>query len=355
MRHKPDWPQVRQHLIDWWRGDGFVFGVLDRDSAKTDSIPAPHVPDDMERLRTDATYRCDATEYQFATHAFLGDAFPAYDTQIGPGSLGVFLGAKPGFSAPTVWYEPCIDEPDAVGAISFDPQNPWFGVHMALIDESLRRAGGEIPVTTPDLVENLDTLAALRGSEEVLQDLVDRPEWVLVRLEEINQAYFEVFDRIYPKIEFEGGNAFSSFRIWGPGKTAKLQCDCSCMISPAMFRCFVLPTLREQCQWLDSSLYHLDGTTAVQHLNALLEIDELDAIQWTPQAGMPPSGDAEWYDLYRRIREGGKSVQALGVSPDRVLPLLDAVGPEGMFIFTHTCEPGVAEKLLVDVEPYRRG
>ena len=103
------------------------------------------------------------------------------------------------------------------------------------------------------------------------------------------------------------------------------------MISPAMFRQFAVPYFRAQCDWLDYSMYHFDGETAMQHLDALLSIDSLDAIEWTPvgAAGQsnvsPTGGNAHWYDLYRRIKAGGKSVQAVGVKPDEVIPMLDAV------------------------------
>ena len=71
-------------------------------------------------------------------------------------------------------------------------------------------------------------------------DLVERPTWVEERLAEINAAFFAAFDLLYAKVrDADGGNAFSAFRIWGPGKTAKVQCDFSCMISPRMFRQFV--------------------------------------------------------------------------------------------------------------------
>ncbi|MCX7669320.1 MAG: cobalamin-binding protein, partial [Anaerolineae bacterium] len=152
-----------------------------------------------------------------------------------------------------------------------------------------------------------------------------------------------------------GGNAFTAFRIWGPGKTAKLQCDFSANISPRMFRTFVSPYLAEQCAWLDYSLYHLDGTTALQHLEPLLEIAELDAIEWTPQAGRPGGGSPEWYDLYRRIRAAGKGVQAVGVALHEVIPLLDAVGPAGMCIVIgdDAYDEAAAERLLKALEPYR--
>jgi 5-methyltetrahydrofolate--homocysteine methyltransferase len=280
---------------------------------------------------------------------FGGEAFPYFDTQIGPGSLGTFIGARPGFAETTVWYDPCIEAPDSCGPIRFDPKgNRWWDVHLALIEEGLRRSQGRYLVGMPDLIENIDTLAAMRDSQPLLLDLIERPDWVKARLAEINRAYFAAFEGIHEKIkEDDGGNAFSSFRIWGPGKTAKVQCDFSCMISPEMFREFVVPSLAEQCRWLDYSMYHLDGTTAMQHLDALLEIEALDAIQWTPQDAR--GGSPEWYDLYKRIKAGGKSVQACYLKPEHVLPLLDAVGPEGLFMWVTAPDEDAARKLIEKV------
>jgi hypothetical protein len=83
----------------------------------------------------------------------------------------------------------------------------------------------------------------------------------------------------------------------------------------------------------------------LQHLEPLLEIEELDAIEWTPQAGIETGGDKRWYDLYKRIKKGGKSVEAIGVSAQELGPLLDAVGPEGMMILTGVKDQDEAERL----------
>ncbi len=60
----------------------------------------------------------------------------------------------------------------------------------------------------------------------------------------------------------------------------------SCLISSEMFREFVMPALVEQCERLAYVMYHLDGTTALHQLDALLEIKSIRAIEWTPQAGI---------------------------------------------------------------------
>lgn len=354
---KSDWDACRRNLLRWWRHEGLALDLKVIRPARRPGFPPPGSPRDMEAKYLDPGYRCAQAEWEMAGLDFWAEAFPAMHTVIGPGDLGIFLGAQPYFHPDSVWYYPCIADPDAYGPIRFDPgANRWWKAHAALQKEALRRAQGRYLVSTPDLIENLDTLSAMRGNLELLMDLVERPEWVLARLPEINEAYFAAFDLIYDRIKAPDGSHATIFELWAPGKVAKVQCDFSCMISPAMYRRYVVPCLTAQCEWLDFSLYHLDGSNAMQHLDNLLAIDALDAIQWTPGAGRPGGGDPCWYDLYRRIRAGGKSVEACDVRPEQVIPLIDAIGPEGLLILLdNPVDVRTAEALMVALEPYRKG
>lgn len=355
MKWKADWDVAKTNLTRWWAGKGLAVAIMAPRKGSLEDIPKPPAVSDPARAWTDPVYRCDKAEYDLSSTIFAGEAFPYFDTQMGPGSLGSFLGAQPHFAENTVWYSPCIADPDKSGPIRFDPNQEWFCANAALIDEGVRRAKGRFLVGIPDLIEGLDTLAAMRSSEELLTDLVDRPEWVEQRLAEINQAYFAAFDTLFQKArDADGGNAFAAFRIWGPGKTAKLQCDFSCMISPPMFARFVVPYLKEQCDWLDYSVYHLDGTTAVQHLEALLAIESLNCIQWTPQAGQPPVASPRWFPMYRRILAAGKGLLLLGIARDQIIPVIDKIGPRGVYTISRAPDQATAERLLLDLEPYRK-
>jgi hypothetical protein len=114
-----------------------------------------------------------------------------------------------------------------------------------------------------------------------------------------------------------------------------------------------VPALTEQCRWLDNSLFHLDGTTAMHHLDALLEIEALDAIEWTPQSGIEPGGHPRWYPMYKKILNAGKCVQAVGVQPHEIKPLLDYCGAKGMYIMAWATEEDEARRMVDIADRYR--
>lgn len=344
---KEDVEAAQRRLRDWWDGKGIALHVTAPKDESWVEVPEPP-PADPTTQRLDPIYRAQRELYRLSRTYFGGVALPMFNANIGgPGSLGLFLGAEGHIAPDTVWYEPCISDPDTHPALTFDTENLWWQRHVATIDEALRQADGRYVVAVPDLVENIDTLAQLRGSEQTLMDLIERPEWVLEKITEINQAFFDCYDLLWEKIRDPwGGISFHAFQLWGPGKTAKVQCDFCCMISPKMFRQFVQPALTEQCAYLDYAMYHLDGTQAWSQIPNLLAIEPLKAIEWTPQAGLQGGGSPEWYDLYRRIKAGGKSVQAIDVRPEEVEPLIDAVGREGLFIITEARSETEARDLL---------
>ena len=143
------------------------------------------------------------------------------------------------------------------------------------------------------------------------------------------------------------------FMIWGPGKVFQAQCDVAGMISPTMFEQFVVPHLREQCRWLNHSLYHVDGPDALGTIELLLEIGELDAIEFTHGPQAPDGGDPSWYPLYRKILDAGKCVQVAGVKPAEIVPLLGAIGGKGVYVLGFYDSLDQLEQLARDVEQFR--
>ena len=264
---------------------------------------------DMEDKYQNPQRIVDRYRYFCQTHAFLGESFPNLNIDFGPGSLASYLGSEIGFKEDTVWFNKCLDGWDGVPKLTFDPENKWFKKHLQLAKDCQALAGDDFYVDMPDLMENIDVLASLRGAQDILFDLLDEPEMIGERIQEVTDIYYEYYDRFYDIIkDEEGGNAYTVFQIWGPGRTVKLQCDFSAMMSPEDFRKYIQPSLRTQSENVDHVLYHLDGPAAIKHMDALMELDGIDALQWTSGDAGPDGTLPDWDVIYDKAIAAGKSI-----------------------------------------------
>ena len=261
--------------------------------------PAP--AKDLSQKWFDPQWRAEYLDWYVAHSSLKADILPVANTQLGPGSLAAILGGVFEGGEDTIWIHP---NPDFTDEIVFNPEHPNWILHKELLKACKAKANGHYFVGMPDLMEGLDVLAALKGTDRVLLDTVMQPEILEQQMQQINDIYFKVFDELYDIIREGDEMAFCYFSSWAPGKMSKLQSDISTMISQDDYRRFVQPFIREQCQKIDYTLYHLDGVGAMHHLPALLEIEELNAIQWTPGVGEPQGGSPKWYDLYKKILAG---------------------------------------------------
>ena len=273
-----------------------------------------NMPEELKWKDMDDKYQnpqriVDRYRYFCQTHAFLGESFPNLNIDFGPGSLASYLGSEIGFKEDTVWFNKCLDGWDGVPKLTFDPENKWFKKHLQLAKDCQALAGDDFYVDMPDLMENIDVLASLRGAQDILFDLLDEPEMIGERIQEVTDIYYEYYDRFYDVIkDEEGGNAYTVFQIWGPGRTVKLQCDFSAMMSPEDFRKYIQPSLRSQSENVDHVLYHLDGPAAIKHMDALMEIEGIDALQWTSGDAGPDGTLPDWDVIYDKAIAAGKSI-----------------------------------------------
>lgn len=309
--------------------------------------PAP--AKDLSQKWFDPQWRAEYLDWYVAHSSLKADILPVANTQLGPGSLAAILGGVFEGGEDTIWIHP---NPDFTDEIIFNPEHPNWILHKELLKACKAKANGHYFVGMPDLMEGLDVLAALKGTDRVLLDTVMQPEILEQQMQQINDIYFKVFDELYDIIREGDEMAFCYFSSWAPGKMSKLQSDISTMISQDDYRRFVQPFIREQCQKIDYTLYHLDGVGAMHHLPALLEIEELNAIQWTPGVGEPQGGSPKWYDLYKKILAGGKSVMACWVTLDELKPLLDHIGADGVHLEMDFHNEKEVEQAMRIVEEY---
>lgn len=314
-------------------------------------VPMPPEPKDLNQRWFDPQWRAEYLDWYVAHSSLKADMLPVANTQLGPGSLAAILGGVFEGDEDTIWIHP---NPDYTDDIRFDENHPNWLLHKELLKACKAKAQGHYYVGMPDLMEGMDVLAAMKGTDKVLLDTVMQPDVLERQMQQINDIYFRVYDELYDIIREGDEMAFCYFSSWAPGKMSKLQSDISTMISTDDYRRFVQPFIREQCRRIDYTLYHLDGVGATHHLPALLEIKELNAIQWTPGVGEPQGGSPKWYDLYRKILDAGKSIMACWVTLDELKPLLSAIGTDGVHLEMDFHNEDEVEQAMEIVETCRK-
>ena len=350
---KQNLEETKKHYIDWWNHKGIVLNMWEHFQQGVTphaDIPEPSPYRDLNQRWFDPVWRAEYLDWYVAHSSLKADILPVANTQLGPGSLAAILGGVFEGGEDTIWIHP---DPNYTDDITFDPNHPNWLLHKELLRACKQKAQGHYYVGMPDLMEGLDVLAAIKGTDKVLLDTVIQPEILERQMQQINDIYFRVFDELYDIIREGDEMAFCYFSSWAPGKMSKLQSDISTMISVDDYRRFVQPFIREQCQKIDYTLYHLDGVGAMHHLDALLEIDELNAIQWTPGVGEPQGGSPKWYDLYKKILAGGKSIMACWVTLGELRPLLDNIGGDGVHIEMDFHNEQEVDQALTIVEEFR--
>lgn len=349
---KSNLEETKQRYINWWNHKGIILNMWEHFQEGVQpyaEIMPPAPAKDLSQKWFDPQWRAEYLDWYVAHSSLKADILPVANTQLGPGSLAAILGGVFEGGEDTIWIHP---NPDFTDEIVFNPEHPNWILHKELLKACKAKANGHYFVGMPDLMEGLDVLAALKGTDRVLLDTVMQPEILEQQMQQINDIYFKVFDELYDIIREGDEMAFCYFSSWAPGKMSKLQSDISTMISQDDYRRFVQPFIREQCQKIDYTLYHLDGVGAMHHLPALLEIEELNAIQWTPGVGEPQGGSPKWYDLYRKILAGGKSVMACWVTLDELKPLLDHIGADGVHLEMDFHNEKEVEQAMRIVEEY---
>ena len=350
---KANLEETKKRYVNWWNHKGIIVNMWEHFQEGVTphaDIPAPHPPKDLNQKWFDPKWRAEYLDWYVAHSCLKADMLPVANTQLGPGSLAAILGGVFEGGEDTIWIHP---DPNYSDQLTFNREHPNWLLHKQLLQACKKKAQGHYYVGMPDLMEGLDVLAAMKGTDKVLLDTVMQPEVLEEQMRFINKVYFEVFDELYDIIREGDEMAFCYFSSWAPGKMTKLQSDISTMISVEDYRRFVQPFIREQCQKIDYTLYHLDGVGAIHHLPALLEIEELNAVQWTPGVGQPQGGDPKWYDLYRQILDAGKSIMACWVTLDELKPLLDNIGGDGVHLEMDFHNEDEVEKALRIVEEFQ--
>ena len=239
---------------------------------------------------------------------YAGEALPTFEVTLGPdeyaGFLGAKINAKEGFY--TTWAEPCVEDWDSFAVYIDKSEGSYYNKVKKYLEYAAVFSRDKFFLNMLDLHSNIDAMSALRGPEDLCFDIMDNPDSVHTILEQIDNTYDDIYNMAYKAGQMDQRGTIGWSPIYCEGRSAVVQCDFSCMLSPTQAREFVIPSITREAAYLDHSIYHYDGKEALGHLDDVLAIQEIDCIQWVPGEGQPRT--LEWMPLLKKIQSAGKSI-----------------------------------------------
>jgi hypothetical protein len=330
---KPDFDRAQERIEAFWERE-----VLDRPVVQFSlpkppeervPLPSSHHASPAERW-LDTQYQTELKAATLANQEFLGDSLPVAYPNLGPEIFASFYGCTLHYGDyGTSWSEPILHDWAEVDDIQLDWQSPT----MAKLDEmtgALLEAGQDrFIVGMADWHPGGDCVAAFRDPQNLAVDMLTHLDEVKALLARLEADYFAVYDKYYGILRAAGQPITTWTPLISEGKYYVPSNDFSIMISQAMFDEVFLPGIQRECQFLDRSIYHLDGPGALRHLDSLLAIPELDALQWVPGAGN--EGFHKWVEVYQRAQSGGKGIQVV-CGMDELDLVMDTLDPRGLYL-----------------------
>ena len=294
------------------------------------SFPRPDKKHETLRERwMDTDYAVAMALHSVMNTEYLGDALPHSHPNLGPEVFSAFFGCELEFGEDTSWSVPILHDWSEVGKLRFSEENVYWKKIDEMTDALLAAGKGKFYTGMTDFHPGGDAVAAFRDPVQMNYDMVEALEQVKSLIRYVTDVYLKVYDRFHDKLRA----ADQPISTWaGPVSTKKWLVpsnDFSCMVSPRMFDDVFLPSIVEECRHYDASLYHLDGPQALKHLDSLLSIEELSAIQWVYGAGRGRASDWVW--VYQKCQAAGKGVE-IYIEADELDTIMDNLRPEGVWL-----------------------
>ena len=278
---------------------------------------------------------------------FLGETFPVYWPNLSALVYNLFLGQEAVFDDVTAWTHPCIEDLENFAAPKVQWDGKYFKTIEAMTQRALDCAEGKFLVGYTDMYAGIDCAAMLRGTEQFCLDLLLHPGPLKRLIDAVFEEYPKVynhFDRILKEhnqlsVTWMNLPSFETFNV--------LACDFATNISPQHFAQFCMPVLCKEAKLFRHNVFHMDGVGVARHIDAILTLPNLHAVQWVQGYGVHEP-IMQWIPLIKKIREAGKSV-IVDLKMHELDEFMKKVDPAGIMLWV-PAEPNEQKDVLERVQ-----
>jgi hypothetical protein len=353
LESKPDFQICMKRIYAWYEGE-----IIDRAPVRFSSHNAEFNVTEDQNLRWgslkdkwfDEEYQIEKFIKSIKNKSFIGETFPIYWPNLGPNIYASFYGCPVEFGEVTSWANHTIDTLDGFKDIKLNTNNDYFKKIESMTKLALEKCKGKYMVGYTDLHPGMDFIAAWMGTENLCMEFYDNPEM----LKEVTSLSINDFQSVYDHFDamLKRHNQLSVTWMGIPsfGKMHIPSCDFSSMISTDLFEEYCLPILKQEVKGMTHNIFHLDGKGVARHIDKILEVDEIQAIQWVQGLG-EDAPILQWLPLIKKIQAAGKSV-VVDLSKDELEEFISNIRPEGLLLCIASDNEDEQQQILKRVEKW---
>lgn len=331
----PDFEMAMKRVYAWYER-----AVIDRppvrfmahnafvEQAQID-YPSPNVRDRW----FDAEFQVETYIESLEGQRFRGETFPVFFPNLGPEVYAAFYGAELEYGDVTSWSKPYINDWEQITQLTLDKQGIYFTKLEELTRLALERCVGRALVGYTDLHPGVDCVAAWRDPEQLCLDMLEHPDEVKQMIEVAIRDFEAIYNHFDAMLKAQKQLSVSWMGIPSFGRMHIPSCDFSALISPWMFEEFCLPVLRREVKTMTHNVFHVDGKGVAKHIDMILDVPEVHAIQWVQGVG-DDYPIMQWVPFIKKVQARAPIIVDLDKHDlDDFMAVLE---PEGIFLWVAT-------------------
>jgi hypothetical protein len=294
-----------------------------------------------------AEYQIELFEYKWRHSTFNAETFPVFWPNLGPEVYTAFYGAELEYRDVTAYAVPSLPDWDQMDRLKLDFNNPYFRKLEEMTFAALERCTGKYLVGYTDIHAGIDCAAAFRDPQQFCLDLLLEPEMAKKLIEISSCDFHTVYNHFDSILKAHNQLSVTWMGIPSTGKMHIPGCDFASMLSPADFDTFVLPSLKREIAPMTQNVFHVDGKGVARHLDKILQLPEVNAIQWVQGMGLD-APIMQWVPLIKKVQSAGKSL-VIDLQVSELESFMREVSPVGILLCINADEetqPEIIRKVM---------
>lgn len=333
LEQKPDFDKAMERIYAWYEQEMIDRPPIRFSAHNAEYAASSHLKKNWSTLKDrwfDAEYHVDTFIDSLKGRKFYAETFPIFCPNLGPEVYTAFHGSELEYMEVTSYSIPLVKEWEDIKDVKFDWNNPYLKKINEMTTLALEKCEGKFMVGYTDLHPGMDCVAAWRDPQTLCMDLLiysDEVKKLISMADENFQKLFDYFDVILKKhkqlsVAWMGIPSFGKMHI--------PSCDFSAMISDEQYLEFIHPITVKEVKPMTHNIYHLDGKGVARHIDHILGINEINAIQWVQGMGAD-TPIMQWVPLLKKIQAAGKSI-VVDLQVDELEDFIHVMDPKGLLL-----------------------